>query len=178
MFVRAVNTGKGFITHEDHTNGLSFKSLGGDIWKVEGPFTELNAWVTRVGGTEVPAATMEPTAKALKENEIYAKAKERMDLAVSQYSYGETSTWRDLEREAKQYQIDSTVGELMQFEIDNNGRDAATIAATVIAKANILHAFRADVIVNRVSHINAMKALTDAEQILAYDLSAGWPTLS
>lgn len=178
MFVQAENTGKGFITHEDHNSGLSFKSLGGNVWKVEGSSANVNSWVTRVGGTEVPSATMEETAKSIKVNEIYAHARNLIDTAVVQYSHGETSVWRDLEKEAEQFQVDGTVGELMQNEINSGGRTAAEIAPVVLAKASVFHAFRAAVVANRTNHISSVNALTDPQTILDYDFGTGWPSLS
>lgn len=180
MFVHAENTGKGFITHEDHNNGLSFQALRGNLWKVGGPAEAVTAWMTRVSGTEVLAATMLETAKSIKEDEIYARAREVLDTAVSRYSYGETAVWRDLEREAAEYQATATVGDLMRREIDNGqgaGRAAPEISTTVLTMAESLHNLRAAVISNRSKHVAAVKALTTAQGVLDYDASSGWPAL-
>ena len=57
-FVQVVNSGKGFITHEDQTK-LSFSGGYVDLWEVNGATADINAWRTRVGG--VSKTTQEAT---------------------------------------------------------------------------------------------------------------------
>ena len=55
-FVRATNTGVGFITHEDRI-GFTLQGVSDDIYEVSGDY---QAWRDRVGGVELSA--LEATA--------------------------------------------------------------------------------------------------------------------
>jgi len=50
-YVKAVNTGKGFITHADQP-ALSFSGKPNNMWEVDGPTSEVDAWITRISGVE------------------------------------------------------------------------------------------------------------------------------
>lgn len=52
VYIKATNTGEGFITHEDKET-FEITNLTGDIWEVSGNY---QAWVARVGGVEQDAA--------------------------------------------------------------------------------------------------------------------------
>jgi hypothetical protein len=54
-YIKATSSGKGFITHADReTSGLNFENMpDSSIWKVTGEATFVDAWATRVGGTEI-----------------------------------------------------------------------------------------------------------------------------
>ena len=49
IFIRATNTGVGFITPADSL-GFTIKGVGDDVYEVSGDY---QAWVARVGGVEV-----------------------------------------------------------------------------------------------------------------------------
>lgn len=52
-YILAINTGKGFITHEDQEQkGLSFLGYPQDIWIVDGNTTKITSWKNRVSGVE------------------------------------------------------------------------------------------------------------------------------
>jgi len=52
MYVRVINSGKGFITHADWDK-LSFSGQPNNIMIVTGEDSDINDWVERVGGTIV-----------------------------------------------------------------------------------------------------------------------------
>ena len=55
-YVKAVNTGEGFITHDDQEqNGMSFEDFGYDLWKVSGTQTNIDNWIARNNGTLLEA---------------------------------------------------------------------------------------------------------------------------
>jgi len=60
-----VNTGKGFILHDDW-KFLSFAGYGGLIWKVDGKLVDVKAWADRVGGTIIADVVALPELDALK----------------------------------------------------------------------------------------------------------------
>jgi hypothetical protein len=49
-YVKAVNFGNGFITHED-SEIMTFADQGYNLWKVIGNTEDISVWVARVGGT-------------------------------------------------------------------------------------------------------------------------------
>lgn len=49
IYIKAINTGKGFYTHEDRKNMPTFKRFG-DIFMVEGNYAD---WVKRVNGSVI-----------------------------------------------------------------------------------------------------------------------------
>lgn len=49
-YIRAVNTGSGFITHADRAL-FNIASVGPDMWEVSGNYA---SWQTRVGGVDTP----------------------------------------------------------------------------------------------------------------------------
>lgn len=64
IYVKATNTGKGFITHADRVR-FTLRAVTGDIYEVSGEYQD---WVARVGGVEVPppdlTAVVEESARA------------------------------------------------------------------------------------------------------------------
>jgi len=61
QFIQAVNTGTGFITHEDQeVEGLSFTMVANDLWQVDGSTQSINTWKSRVSGTKLTAAKAKP----------------------------------------------------------------------------------------------------------------------
>lgn len=78
-YVQATNFGVGFITHQDHTDGLSFSSHPNDIWYVDGLDATIDAWITRVSGTE----------KTLAEAEA-------LEFAVTKYQYTLKEFFKDV----------------------------------------------------------------------------------
>jgi len=52
-YFNAVNTGKGFITHDDYLLGLTFIGRSNNVWGVEGTNPDINAWRDRVNATEL-----------------------------------------------------------------------------------------------------------------------------
>ena len=58
-FVKAVNSGKGFITHADQLL-MSFEGANGNIWRVTVrdilDVISIDAWIARVGGIEMTEA--------------------------------------------------------------------------------------------------------------------------
>lgn len=62
-YLRATNTGKGFITHEDQA-ALVFTGYG-DLWKVEGLQVDIDAWGVRVGATVVDDVTAQAEIDAM-----------------------------------------------------------------------------------------------------------------
>lgn len=53
-YVNAINTGVGFITHADKIL-LSFVGRAGNVWNVDGDSDDIDAWISRVTGTEKTA---------------------------------------------------------------------------------------------------------------------------
>lgn len=55
VWVEAANTGKGFITAQDWVL-LVFRAYPANIWRVSGDISDIAAWGTRVGGTQLTPA--------------------------------------------------------------------------------------------------------------------------
>jgi hypothetical protein len=106
--------------------------------------------------------------------EVYAHAARLIDQATAGYAAGEMAAWTDLEREAAQYQADDTIGPLMQAEIDQGQRDAATLADIVLRKAEGLRQWRAAVIGARTKHAAAIQS-AELTTLQTYDTGTGWP---
>lgn len=129
---------------------------------------------------DAAAAQHDPVQGAVqaRQSAIYTYAKRILDAAVADYSDGEMVVWADLEREARQYQSDGTIGMLLQREIDRGQRDAATLAGVVVAKADALHGLRTSVIANRTYHCNAVQSMANnggtVSDVQAYDYLTGW----
>ena len=60
-FVRATNTGKGFITHADR-NAFTLAGVAPDVYEVSGDY---QLWVSRVGGTVLTGADATAVQKAI-----------------------------------------------------------------------------------------------------------------
>lgn len=118
-------------------------------------------------------ATLEQARSELM-REVYAHAARLIDQATAGYAAGEMAAWTDLEREAAQYQADDTIGPLMQAEIDQGQRDAATLADIVLRKAEGLRQWRAAVIGARTKHAAAIQS-AELTTLQTYDTGTGWP---
>ncbi len=58
-YIKAISSGKGFITHSDReTSSLSFESMAdSSVWKVTGESAVIDSWSIRVGGAEITEET-------------------------------------------------------------------------------------------------------------------------
>jgi hypothetical protein len=108
--------------------------------------------------------------------EAYAHAARLLDCVTSRYAVAEQITWGDIEREARRFLLDGSIGALMQAELDADGRSAEELAYAVIHRANRLNGFRGAVIAARARHLKAIGLAS--EQVLDdYDVEAGWPEI-
>ena len=85
-YIKANNSGKGFITHNDQEiDGLSFECID-DLNKVTGDAEKISAWVERVGGiilTEDEYTVQKTTAeKTGVENQLISLEDEKVALNV------------------------------------------------------------------------------------------------
>lgn len=70
VFIKATNTGEGFITHEDRL-AFTLNGVGDDVYEVSGDY---QAWVTRVGGIELDYTT-----------QLLTMEKNKMEILVQKY---------------------------------------------------------------------------------------------
>jgi hypothetical protein len=109
--------------------------------------------------------------------EVYTQAARLLDSATAEYAIAEQVMWPDLEREARQFLMDGTVGALMKMSLDEEGgRSAEELAYAVIHKANRLNHFRGAVIAARARHVAALKA-GGLDELENYNVNGGWPEL-
>ena len=52
-YVKATNTGKGFITHEDQEIDLLSFNFKLVVYVVSGDSSKIDAWINRIGGREI-----------------------------------------------------------------------------------------------------------------------------
>jgi hypothetical protein len=77
-YYQAINTGKGFITHEDNESA-HVAGYPGDIWT-----TENTTWATRVGATEKTLEQAQAIVDAAISGSVYP---EEHELAGQQVTY-------------------------------------------------------------------------------------------
>ena len=88
-FIRATNTGKGFITHADRMT-FTLAQEAPDIWEVSGDY---QAWVDRVGGVPLTAGEIDSVlaARAVVVADAVAHQEAKAD-SVIQYLRDHTSS--------------------------------------------------------------------------------------
>lgn len=107
--------------------------------------------------------------------EAYQVAGRKIDALTDGYSVGEISAWSRLEDEARNYNAAATIGPIMQQELDaGSPRTANELAERIIEKADAFNAARARVVTRRQAHKQALEQLSTVEELLDYDVSAGW----
>lgn len=108
--------------------------------------------------------------KEVKIAEVKASAARAMNRMASEYSPWEAIVWSELLKEAKQFQIDGTVGEYM-LEEHGVGRKYTTpdeLAAAIIVNADGMKTGRATIILARQAKIAEIEALTTLEAVNTY----------
>ena len=131
--------------------------------------------VTENVATMPPQIVYTPVAKSvdsLKDamiERIRNKAKDLLADATKKYSAAEMASWSTLEAEAKQYQLDGTIGALLQAEVTASGETVADLATTIITNATTLKAYRGHVVGTRTVKENQVNAMTTIEQVKAYE---------
>lgn len=94
--------------------------------------------------------------------------------AVARAHPGEMALWPTKLAEA--LQPDKT-GTLIETEAATRGVPVDALAARIIAASKALKAREAEISGTRGKHNDALDALTTVEQVLTYDISAGWTGL-
>jgi hypothetical protein len=107
--------------------------------------------------------------------EVYTHAAWLLDGASAGYAVAEQIVWPELEREARRFLTDGTLGPLMGGGLEKGGRSAEELAYAVIHKANRLNRYRGAVVAARARHVAAIRGSNLAE-LEQYRSDRGWPT--
>jgi hypothetical protein len=108
--------------------------------------------------------------------EVYDQAARLLDCVTAQYAIAEQIIWPGIEREARRFLLDGSIGALMQAELEAEGRSPEELAYAVIHRANRLNRFRGAVIAARARHLKLI-GQAPIEALDSYDSSAGWPEI-
>jgi hypothetical protein len=116
-------------------------------------------------------------AKAAKQADVLALAKQLRDKVVSAISPGEMASWQIKLSEAAAFAVGGTNTPMLSAEAAIRGITVAQIVAKVGGNSSNFAALEAQIGGNDGRHRDAIKALTTFEEVNGYDFSAGWPEL-
>ncbi len=106
--------------------------------------------------------------------EVYSQAARILDAATAEYAIAEQIIWPGLEREARGFLLDGSIGPLMKTALEEGGRSTEELAYAIIHKANRLNRLRGMVIRARSRHVSRLNQ-TDLKGLESYDVARGWP---
>lgn len=135
----------------------------------------LLAWLD-AGNTIKPFLPESDVAKARHAliQEVYRRAVNILDAATADYAVVEQIIWPDLEREARRFMMDGSLGPLMQAELDTASRSAEELAYAIVHRAKRLTRFRGAVISARAAHVKRINGM-ELGALESYDITQGWP---
>lgn len=108
--------------------------------------------------------------------ELYAQASRLLESITGEYAIAEQIIWPDLEREARRFLLDGTIGPLMQSALEEEGRSCEELAYAIIHKAIRLTRFRGQVIQARAKHLKHIRT-AELDELEVYDVAAHWPAV-
>lgn len=124
--------------------------------------------VTTEALTDADKAALLSTAKQQKIAEAYRQAKDFLDSYSIGYSTAEIATFPILQVEILLYNSSGAIGTMMQSVIARGRHTAATLSALLTPKINAqIAALQA-----RDDHVANIMALTTAQEVVDYDLTA------
>lgn len=113
-YVSAINTGKGFITHADKADGLTFRGRSNNVWNVDGANNLINAWISRVSGTELTEAAADDQVFAVEKYWYTSR-----EFLVGVLTSGETKWLID------NYSTHPSIRNLLNHILDDGGIDVS-----------------------------------------------------
>lgn len=109
--------------------------------------------------------------------EVYTQAARLLDSVTAEYAIAEQIMWPDLEREARQFLFDGTVGSLMKSALVDEGRSEEELAYAIVHKANRFSRFRGAVIAARDLHVRKI-GQAGLDLLENYNTNSDWPEFS
>lgn len=107
-------------------------------------------------------------------DEVYSEAARLLDSITARYAIAEQIAWPELEREARRFLLDGSVGTLMGMSLEEEGKSAEELAYAVIHHANRLNKFRGQVALSRDRHLRRI-AGAELDELETYRSHEGWP---
>lgn len=123
----------------------------------------------------LPEVDVEKARKALS-REVYRHAAQLLDEATADYSMIEKVIWPDLEREARRFMMDGSIGPLIQAELDTSTQSAEELTYRIMRKANALTKLRGAVIAARIRHLKRI-GMASLDELTRYDMFRDWPNI-
>lgn len=105
-------------------------------------------------------------------DEVYDRAAELLDAQTGRRSVVEIADWPLLKADIKQFQIDNTIGAMLQQAADRSNYDVPGLVAEFAPRIG----YENNVIIKRSQHTAAIQALTTHIDVADYDIGAGWPS--